>query len=136
MKNIIENKKEKTFTVQTSNGKTRVFKTRRGAENHAAKHSHTIDIPRIVTANTYFWTPAGNASGRRSNERRREAEIEDFASLFDTVPTITVEGSYRETCGNVYKSMSYQVLKKGEWKPTNLTGLIGEAARWGITLVK
>ena len=55
MKNITENKKAGTFTVQTPNGKTRVFKTRRGAENHAAKHAITIDIPMIVTANTYFW---------------------------------------------------------------------------------
>lgn len=136
MKNIIENKKAGTFTVQTANGKTRVFKTRKGAENHAAKHAVSLQIPGIVTANTYFWTPSGNASGRRSSERRRNAEIELFANVFDAIPTIRVYGDYRETCGNVYKSMSYEVLRKGEWKSTNLTGLIGEAARWGIALIK
>ena len=31
-------------------------------------------IPDIITANTYFWTPGGSASSRRSNERRRTAE--------------------------------------------------------------
>lgn len=135
MKNIIENKKAGTFTVQTANGKTRVFKTRKGAENHAAKHAVTVQVPMFVKANTYFWTPSGNASGRRSNEKRREAEINSFANAFAAIPTIRVAGSYRETCGNVYKSMDYIVMRKGEWENTNLTGLIGEAARWGIELI-
>lgn len=136
MKNIIENKKAGTFTVQTANGKTRVFKTRRGAENYAAKHAVKIDIPMILTANTYFWSPSGNASGRRSNERHRNAEIELFANVFDAIRTIRVTGDYRETCSNVYKSMDYKVMRNGEWKNTNLTGLIGEAARWGVELIK
>jgi hypothetical protein len=136
MKNVKENKREKTFTVQTANGDVRVFKTLRGAENHARKNEKTVCAPAIVTANTYFWTPAGNASGRRSNEDRRMKEIEDFGNAFSTVPTIRVSGEYRETCKNVYKSMSYEVLKNGEWKSTNITGLTGECARWGINLVK
>lgn len=135
MKNITENKKAGTFTVQTANGKTRVFKTSKGAENHAAKHAVTLQIPQIVKANTYFWSPSGNASGRRSNEKRREAEIEAFAGKFAAIPTISITGEYRETCSNVYKSMDYSVMRKGEWKNTNLTGLIGEAARWGIELI-
>lgn len=36
------------------------------------------DIPYILTANTYFWSPASNSSGRRYNERKRESEIENF----------------------------------------------------------
>jgi len=136
MKNVKENKREKTFTVQTTKGITRVFKTRRGAENHARREAKTIQIPMIVTANTYFWTSGSNASSRRYNENRRNAEIESFASEFNSIPTIRVEGEYSETCKNVYKRMEYAIWKNGEWKSTNLTGLIGEAARWGITLIK
>lgn len=36
------------------------------------------DIPYVLTANTYFWRPAGNAAGRRYNEEKREREIESF----------------------------------------------------------
>lgn len=36
------------------------------------------DIPYILTANTFFWSPAGNASQRRRNEEYREKEIESF----------------------------------------------------------
>lgn len=136
MKNVFENKKEGTFTVQTPNGKTRVFKTLRGAENHAAKHARIIQVPQIVTANTYFWSSAGNASGRRSNEKRRNAEIEAFVNEFSAIPMIIVEGDYRETCSNVYKSMGYKILKNDEFVSTNLTGFISECARWGLTLIK
>jgi hypothetical protein len=136
MKNITENKKAGTFTVQTANGKTRTFKTRRGAENHARKNIINIEVPQIVTANTYFWSPNGSASGRRSAERRREAEIENFSIQLSVIPTVRVSGSYRETCSTVYKSMEYQVCKNGEWKNTNLTGLISECARWGLILTK
>jgi len=136
MKNVIENKRAKTFAVKTPNGKEKVYKTRAGAEAWAEKHNESHSIPEIVTANTYFWSPACNASGRRGNEKRRESEIENFCHIFARIPTIRVEGFYQETGGHVYKSMTYEVSKKGEWKTTNLTGLIGEAARWGITLVK
>lgn len=136
MKNVKENKRDKTFTVQTPNGKTRVFKTRKGAENHAEKHARSIVIPMIVTANTYFWTSGGNASSRRYNESRRNDEIQNFIDQLDRIPTVSVSGEYRETCGNVYKSMSYEVRKGESWKSTNLTGLMGECARWGITLIK
>jgi hypothetical protein len=136
MRNIKENKKEKTFTVQTPDGKTRVFKTRKGAENHALLRGVTVQVPYIATANTYFWHPQGSASGRRSSEKRRTSEIEDFAAVFEKIPTIMVSGSYSESCNRVYRRMFYEVLRKGEWVDTNLTGLIGEAARWGITVDK
>ena len=34
--------------------------------------------PEILTANTYFWNPSGNASGRRRNEDKRIFEVKDF----------------------------------------------------------
>ena len=135
MKNVIENKREKTFTVQTVAG-VKTYKTRRGAENFARKHAVVIDIPMIVTANTYFWTSGGNASTRRYNEQRRTDEIQNFANQLDRVPTVTVQGEYSESCKNVYKSMTYEIRKNGEWRVTNLTGLIGECARWGVELRK
>ena len=135
MKNITENKRAKTFTVQTTAG-VKTYKTRKGAENFAAKHACKIDIPMIVTANTYFWTSGGSASSRRYNEQRREGEIQNFINQLAAIPTITVQGEYRETCGNVYKSMTYEIRKNDEWRVTNLTGLIGECARWGVELVK
>lgn len=36
------------------------------------------DYPSILTANTYFWTPNCNASGRRRAEERRESEVFDY----------------------------------------------------------
>lgn len=136
MKNVIENKKEKTFTVQLPTGKTKVYKTRRGAEACATKNNISINIPGIVTANTYLWHTGGNASQRRRNEERYQGDIDDFARRVSVVPTIDVEGSFSQSCKNTYKTISYNVTKKGEMVKTNLTGLIGEAARWGITLVK
>ena len=112
MKNVKENKREKTFTVQTTKGITRVFKTRRGAENHARREAKTIQIPMIVTANTYFWTSGSNASSRRYNENRRNAEIESFASEFNSIPTIRVEGEYSETC----KIQAYGVRHLEKWR--------------------
>jgi hypothetical protein len=38
----------------------------------------TESIPDIVSANTYFWSPGGSASNRRSNERRRTQEGIDW----------------------------------------------------------
>ncbi len=36
------------------------------------------DIPNILRANTYFWHPSNSASGRRSNEVKREDEMRSF----------------------------------------------------------
>lgn len=43
-----------------------------------AKASGNREIPYILTANTYFWNPSSSSRGRRYNEQRREAEIEEF----------------------------------------------------------
>ena len=36
---------------------------------------HPDEIPSIIRANTYFWTPARNAGGRRANEKRHMDEV-------------------------------------------------------------
>jgi hypothetical protein len=125
-----------TFTVRMPNGKTKTYKTISGAIACAEKTAVKIEVPYIVTTNTYFWTPQGSASGRRSAEKRRNAELEQFSDQFEKVPTVYVDGSYSESCKNVYKSVVYKVRRDGEWLSTNLTGFIGECAKWGITLLK
>lgn len=74
----------------------------------------TIELPAILTANTYFWAPSGSASGRRSNEARRAQEVQSFldrhAAALDAAG-VTVEFSYSESCHNVYKSLA--VYKNG-----------------------
>ena len=136
MKNVIENKKEKTWTVQMPNGKTKTYKTLRGAEACAARNNIRIIMPEIVTANVWQRRPSGSASGRRSAERRRNAEIQAFCRIFEAIPTLEAEGVYQETCTHIEKHMAYRVYKDDVLKNTNLTGFINEAARWGIELVK
>ena len=137
MKNITINKKEKTFTVNLPKGKKCVYKTLKGAETCAVRELVTINIPAVVTANTYFWSSQGSASGRRSNESRHQNTIADFClSVNALVPTVQAEGTYRETCSNVYKSMTYRVFKNSEWVLTNITGFIGECTRHGVQLIK
>jgi len=63
-------------------------------------------IPYIMTANTYFWTPAGSASGRRSNEKRRNAEVQAFIEKYREqleAAGIEIDFDYNESCRNVYK---------------------------------
>ena len=45
------------------------------------------EVPEILKANTYFWRPGSNASWRRRNEERRNAELEDF--MYDNVAEAT-----------------------------------------------
>jgi len=64
------------------------------------------EIPSILTANTYFWRPAGSASGRRANERRRHAEVAAFVTAHETAlqaADVTIDFDYSESCRNVYK---------------------------------
>ena len=136
MKNVTVNRKEGTTTVYLPTGKIKVYKRNSSAITFAEKNQIKINIPDIVTANTYFWTSSSNASSRRSNEKRRQGEIDGFANRLNVIPTIEVKGTYNESCKNVYKGMTYKILRKDSWKETNITGLIGEAARWGIELVK
>jgi len=68
----------------------------------------TIELPAILTANCYFWTPGSSASHRRSNEARRHAEVQAFLDRHAEVLAaagIVVEFSYSESCNNVYKSL-------------------------------
>lgn len=137
MKNVIENKKEKTFTVQYSGGKTKTYKTKKGAESFAEKNAIKINIPNIITANTYFWHSASSASTRRYNEKGYQGQIDDFAArVMKHVPSVIVSGSFSQSRKNTYKTMWYQIVKNGEPTTTNLTGLMGECAKWGVELVK
>lgn len=94
--------------------------------------STTVEIPSILTAKTYFWSPAGNAAGRRSNEQRRLAEVENFltsagfANVSNDGETVTgerdeivVKFSYRESCHNIYKHL--EILRDG--KRSNITAI-------------
>ena len=77
----------------------------------------TIELPAILTANTYFWTPGGSASQRRSNERRRADEVQCFLDANAAAiqaAGIEVDFSYSESCNNVYKSVA--VYQNGEKK--------------------
>lgn len=74
-------------------------------------------LPSIFTANTYFWTPSSNASGRRRNEEKRQSEVAEFFKsigfevnhigdkVIATHGDIEAVFEYRETCGHVYKSL-------------------------------
>lgn len=86
------------------------------------------NLPYILSAKTYFWTPSSHASSRRSNEKRRYQEVADFFTLhgFTKVGDGTFEKgdcrvffSYSESCKNVYKSFSVTI--KG--KKSNSRGL-------------
>ena len=74
-----------------------------------ATQTTTIELPAILTANTYFWTPSSSASGRRSNEKRYADQVQAFLDTHAAALAaagITVEFSYSESCHNVYKSLA------------------------------
>ena len=91
-----------------------------------------ISEPAILSAGTYFWSAAGNASSRRRNEERHVASV---AAYFAAIGLdVAEEGcdhvtgrahdlsatfSYSESCKNVYKSL--RVVVAG--KPSNITQL-------------
>ena len=67
-----------------------------------------VEIPDILEANTYFWKPASNASGRRRNEQRRLTEVETW--LESNAKTLQDGGfevgfTYEESVKNVYKRL-------------------------------
>jgi hypothetical protein len=131
-KNVFLNDDKTGYVLQMPHGKTRNYKRLNSAEGAALITRVYVNIPDIITANTYFWQPHGAASGRRSNENRRQSEINDFCSRVNVIPTVFASGEYSESCKNVYKTMTYKVNDK----TTNITGLIGECARWGMILEK
>lgn len=82
----------------------------------------TIELPAIMTANTYYWTPSSSASGRRSNEARHAATVQAFLDQHAEAiraAGLTVEFSYSESCHNVYKRL--EVTRNG--KRSNVTAL-------------
>ena len=82
----------------------------------------TVRIPDIMTSNTYFWTPSSSASGRRSNEARRNREVTAFIEANRAAleaAGIVIEFSYSESCHNVYKTC--QITRHG--KRSNITAV-------------
>ena len=92
-----------------------------------------VQIPSILTANVYFWSPGGSASQRRRNEERRRAEIENFlaAARVGELENVVVEWNYSESCKNVYRH--FRVYRNG--KKSNIKGLAAECRRIGVEIV-
>lgn len=95
-------------------------------------NSRKTDEPKILTANTYFWKPSGNASQRRSKEEMRLNEVQNwFESLGMKIVArdehevaaekgeLTAAFSYKESCKNVYKHLE---VYRGD-KKSNITAL-------------
>ncbi|WP_299823672.1 hypothetical protein [uncultured Pontibacter sp.] len=90
-----------------------------------------IQFPDILTANTFNWAAASNASTRRYNEKKRLDEVSSFFkeigfqvhqdgdSVTATIDNLEVYFSYRESCKNVYKT--FKVYRDG--KKSNITVL-------------
>ncbi len=96
----------KTWRKQTGENKMKNI-TRRKLKNLESKTGQTVKgwIEEIIeTHNTYkgcyFWTPPGNASGRRSSEFHNEFEFFVGGKHFE------VEQKRRNSCKNVYFSTS------------------------------
>lgn len=92
----------------------------------------TINEPAILTANTYFWTPGLSADQRRRSEVKRIMEVKSYLEALgfttqrqgDSVSAthaagIEVAFCYRESCKNVYKSLS--ITRGG--KRSNVTAI-------------
>lgn len=85
------------------------------------------NLPQILTANTYYWSPASSAASRRRNEERRHAEVADFLTDLGfefngktwTKGELEVNFEYSESCRNVYKH--FQVWRNG--KKSNITAI-------------
>ena len=94
--------------------------------------TQTSHEPDILTANTYFWNPAGSAVSRRSNEERGLQEVREWFEFLGmkiirhTISIVVAEKgdvwawfNYEESCRNVYKKL--MVEKAG--KRSNITRL-------------
>lgn len=96
-----------------------------------ANLNQTIVIPEILTANTYFWKSSQSASGRRSNEIKRQNQVSEFFkengfeveingdNVTATKGELKCVFHYSETCKNVYKLFS---IYKSD-KKSNITQL-------------
>lgn len=90
-----------------------------------------LSLPEILTANTYWWIPANNASNRRRNEERHLANVEAFFQKlgFETsivgnyvnaeLGQVQISFYYAESCKNVYKSLT--IINNG--RKSNITTL-------------
>jgi hypothetical protein len=88
----------------------------------AMTETTTIELPAILTANTYFWRPGSSASQRRANERRRIAEVQAFLDRHAAAlqaAGITVHFEYSESCSHVYKRL--EIYRNG--KRSNIRAL-------------
>lgn len=77
--------------------------------------------PKILTANTYFWTPCMAASARRANEERKNSEVAEYFEsigmtvtnypnhVYATLGEITALFQYQETCSCVKKTLCVTV---------------------------
>jgi hypothetical protein len=91
-------------------------------ENTSATSNTTVEIPAILTAKTYFWSPATCANMRRRNEARRRDEVESFiAANHEKLEAagVTIDFSYSESCHNVYKTC--EIRRNG--KRSNITAV-------------
>lgn len=82
----------------------------------------TIEIPAIMTANTYYWRPASTASSRRSNEKRHAETVQKFLDAHAeaiTAAGLSVHFEYSESCTHVYKHL--EILRNS--KKSNITAL-------------
>jgi hypothetical protein len=129
-KNITTDRKNKCYIV-TIGKKIKTYKTLAGAEKFALKNRVKITAPSIITANTYFWSPQGSASGRRSNERRHQDTGDAFINeVYQYTKGVDLEFAYDESCRNVYKRFSVRI----DGKNSNIKGLAGALAKCGVTL--
>ena len=88
-----------------------------------------IELPKILTENTFFWNPGKNASTRRNNESKNINTIKQFfiknqysniveddntisAELITDSGLLTVEFYYRESCNKVYKKQKISLDNK------------------------
>lgn len=76
--------------------------------------------PKILTQNSYFWKPAGNAQRRRDNEQKKHQEVDDFLkSLPDPYEYgLEVWFEYSESCTSVYKR--FTVNRTADGSKTNI----------------
>ena len=90
------------------------------------------DEPTILAASTYFWIPARSADQRRRNETRNTDKVANYLSAIGFTITdqaeryvtavkdeVDVTFYYKESCSNVYKSLS--VTRAG--KVSNITAI-------------
>jgi hypothetical protein len=70
----------KTFSVEIDGKRSNTVGLRAFLGRNPLVVMLSEDTPDIIGAKTYFWTPCGNASGRRSAERRRNDEVSGWLS--------------------------------------------------------